>query len=68
MSSPTVKATPTFKVGDRIACKSTGEEFLIERIDKKTGALACKGRVGLMPADAAEAPLTAAQKAELAAE
>lgn len=67
VTSPTVKVTPTFKRGETIACKSTGEEFKILSVTSE-GHLLCQGRAGLMPADAAQYPLTAEQKAAIAAE
>lgn len=67
LDSPTVRINPDFKPGETIACKSTGEEFKIIAITAQ-GHLLCQGRAGLMPADAAEYPLTAVQKATLAAE
>lgn len=53
MSEPTVKLTPTFKVGETILCKSTGEEFKIIAITPD-GNLQCASRAGLMPPSAAE--------------
>lgn len=64
-ASPAVKITPEFKAGDRIACKSTGEEFEILSVTPD-GDYICKGRAGIMPKSAAEKPLTPAEKAELA--
>lgn len=66
-TGPTVKTTPDFKVGETLACKSTGEEFKIIKINSD-GNFVCAGRAGVMPKEAAQKPLTAAQKAELAAE
>jgi uncharacterized protein YodC (DUF2158 family) len=56
MSAPVVKLHPTFKVGETILCKSTGEELTILSITPE-GNLQCEGRAGLMPAAAAEKKL-----------
>lgn len=53
MSEPTVKLTPSFKVGETILCKSTGEELKIIAINPD-GNLQCSNRAGLMPPTAAE--------------
>lgn len=65
-TGPVVKTKHVFKAGDTVACASTGEEFKVLKVTKE-GNYECKGRAGIMPKECAEKPLTAAQKAELAA-
>lgn len=52
MSEPTVKLTPTRKVGDTVYCASTRQKLKVVEITK-SGDLVCKGRAGVMPKEAA---------------
>lgn len=65
--TPQVRPTPDFQVGETIECKTTGNPFEILSITPE-GHLQLKGRAGLMPKTAAQKPLTAEQKAQLAAD
>lgn len=65
--TPKVKAMPEFKIGDTLECKHTGETFKVLSITPE-GNYVCQGRAGIMPRDCAQKVLTAAEKAELAAD